>query len=79
MLRVILFLALCLLAGCASTMPQQLVKLPPPAQLMVPADKLQPINDGATLNNALPVIVSNYESCKRNADRLSSLQEWARQ
>ncbi len=80
MLKLILPLALCLLAGCSSTMPPPSGSFPtPPAQLMMPAEQLQPLNDGATESDALQVVVGNYEICRRTADKLGGLQEWVKQ
>lgn len=46
---------------------------------MTPAEQLQPLNEGATENDALHVVTGNYEVCRRTADKLGGLQDWVKQ
>lgn len=75
-----LLTVLCLLAGCSSTMPPPSAGFPtPPAQLMMPAEQLQTLNEGANENDVLQTVIGNYEVCRRTADKLGGLQDWVKQ
>ena len=73
-----LLLFVTILSGCGSTTPVLVLYPQPPAALMDPPRAYQPIPEGVSLRDALPIIVKNNDAGLYNARHLEMLQDWVR-
>ena len=80
MLRVLPLLLIAMtMIGCTSTTPVMVPYPQPPAALMEPSREYQPIPEGTSLRDALPIIVKNNDAGLFNARHLQQLLEWVRE
>jgi len=80
-MRVLTILAVCLLAGCATTKLESKLVFPDvPVELMAPAEPMNKLPDGPVkATDALAVVNDNYAAANANKVRLEGLQQWIKE